>query len=326
MPDFEPNVEVPVGYAKTWDAGEACVEIVRGRLEGLGPIDGLLSIAASLGVARRRSMPRLIALQAEGFAMRGRFTPGVQEDEWCERRLLARIHRYTVKRLRAEIEPVQARDFLRFLFEWQRVIPEARMQGPDAVAAVLAQLEGFEAPASAWETEILPARIAEYEPAWLDEHCLAGRFVWSRLATRKADPERGAAPVRSTPITLLARRNVKTVVGIRGSARSGAPHRRPRATSRNSSRRKAHRSSMRSWKALRLLPTQAEDALAELVALGTRQLRQFRRPARIARAVGAKIFHAQRTPSAARLVRNGRCRALGARAPARRHQWQSDRE
>ena len=124
----------------------------------------------------------LVALQTEGFAMRGRFTPGAAGDEWCERRLLARIHRYTVNRLRAEIEPVPARDYLRFLFEWQRVAPDARMQGPDAVAAVLGQLEGYELPAGAWETEILPARITEYEPAWLDEHCLAGRFVWTRLA------------------------------------------------------------------------------------------------------------------------------------------------
>ncbi len=111
--------------------------------------------------------------------MRGQFTQGVADEEWCERRLLARIHRYTVKRLRAEIEPVQARDFLRFLLEWQRVTPAARMQGPDALAAVLSQLEGFEAPAGAWETEILPARINEYEPAWLDEQSLSGRFVWT---------------------------------------------------------------------------------------------------------------------------------------------------
>ena len=77
---------------------------------------------------------------------------GVNTDEWCERRLLARIHRYTVNRLRAEIEPVAARDFLRFLFAWQHVAADARMEGPDAIAAAVAQLEGFEAPAGAWES------------------------------------------------------------------------------------------------------------------------------------------------------------------------------
>src|SRR5207253_2773748 len=94
----------------------------------------------------------------------------------------------TAKRLPAEIEPIEARDFVRFLLDWQRVTPALRMEGPDAVGAVLAQLEGFEAPASAWETEILPTRIGEYEPAWLDEQCLAGRFVWTRLAARRAEP------------------------------------------------------------------------------------------------------------------------------------------
>lgn len=270
---FEPQVELPAGYAQTWDAGEALVEIVRGRLEGLGPVT-VDVIAASLGLPSSKVDAAMIALQAEGFAMRGRFSPGAREEEWCERRLLARIHRYTVKRLRSEIEPATARDFLRFLFEWQRVTPGSRMQGPDAVAAVLDQLEGFEAPASAWETEILPARIAEYEPAWLDEHCLAGRFVWSRLATRKLDPDRatgagarGAAPVRSTPITLLARRNVKSWSGFAEE---------PDATQLTAVARdvsefiRAHGASFfdEIVEGLHLLPAQAEEALAELVAMG----------------------------------------------------------
>jgi ATP-dependent Lhr-like helicase len=263
---FGPDAPAPATYAKTWDAGEAMVEIVRGRLEGLGPVTGA-SIASSLGVAVERIDAALLALQAEGFAMKGRFTPGVREDEWCERRLLARIHRYTVKRLRSEIEPVRVRDFLRFLFDWQRVLPEARMQGPDAVAAVLAQLEGFEAPAAAWETEILPSRIAEYEPAWLDEHCLAGRFIWSRLATRKADPERGAAPVRSTPITLLARRNVKLWSAFAESPDSAQLTERARDVAAFI---QANGASFfdEIAEGLHLLPSQAEEALAELVALG----------------------------------------------------------
>ena len=159
---------------------ESLVEIVRGRLEGLGPV-AASAVADSLGLPVSRINIALAALEAEGFAMRGRF---VADEEWCERRLLARIHRYTVKRLRAEIEPVQARDFLRFLCEWQRVLPESRMQGSDALAAVLTQLEGFEAPAGAWEGEIIPSRMVEYEPQWLDEHCRAGRVVWARLAAR----------------------------------------------------------------------------------------------------------------------------------------------
>jgi ATP-dependent Lhr-like helicase len=190
---------------------DSLVDIVRGRLEGLGPITAA-QIAGSLGLTEAQINGALIALESEGFAMRGHFTGESAGEEWCERRLLARIHRYTVKRLRAEIEPVTARDFLRFLSEWQRVLPGARMQGSDALAAILAQLEGFESPAGAWETEVIPARITEYEPQWLDEHCRAGRFVWTRLAARGARSDetaaRGASPVRSTPIVLLARRHV----------------------------------------------------------------------------------------------------------------------
>ena len=263
---FDPDVATPSQYEKSWVADEAIVEIVRGRLEGLGPVTAT-ALAASLGVPLSQIDIALAALQGEGFAMRGRFTPGVPEEEWCERRLLARIHRYTVKRLRAEIEPVLAKDFMRFLFEWQRVTPEARMQGPDALAAVLTQLEGFEAPASAWETELLPARINEYEPAWLDEHCLAGRFVWTRLAKRTASPERGAAPVRATPITLLPRRNVRL-----WSAFADRPD--PAHLTANAKEVadfiQAHGASFfdEIVDGARLLPTQVEEALGELVALG----------------------------------------------------------
>jgi ATP-dependent Lhr-like helicase len=193
---------------------DSLVDIVRGRLEGLGPVTAA-QIAASLSVSESSVNGALIALEAEGFAMRGQFTgsSAPAHEEWCERRLLARIHRYTVKRLRAEIEPVPARDFLRFLCEWQRVLPGARMQGSDALAAILAQLEGYETPAGAWETEVLPSRITEYEPQWLDENCRSGRFIWTRLAARSGaraedSAVRGASPVRSTPIVLLARRNV----------------------------------------------------------------------------------------------------------------------
>ena len=223
-------------------------EIVRGRLEGLGPTTAE-AVATSLGVDIADVDAALLALEAEGSAMRGNFEPDKATPvQWCDRRLLARVHRYTVKRLRAEIEPVQARDFLRFLFDWQRVTATARMQGPDAVPAVLGQLEGFDAPASAWETEVLPARIAEYDPAWLDEQCLAGRIVWTRLATRAGDAERGAAPVRSTPIALLARRNVRlwSSFADRPEPRSSHPRRRK---SPRSSRRTARRSSTRSSKA-----------------------------------------------------------------------------
>jgi ATP-dependent Lhr-like helicase len=251
------------------------VDIVRGRLEGLGPVTAA-SIADSLGVATVGIDVALAALQAEGFAMRGRYTADAVEEEWCERRLLARIHRYTVKRLRAEIEAVSAKDFLRFLGEWQRVLPAARMQGSDALAAVLAQLEGYEAPAGAWESEIIPARIAEYDPAWLDEHCRSGRFMWTRLAARGATassapaaPARTApvSPIRSTPLVLLARRNASAWSALVGRTES------ERLTSKAQAVADLIKEQGASFfdeiaQHARLLPTEAEDALAELVAQG----------------------------------------------------------
>jgi ATP-dependent Lhr-like helicase len=224
-------------------------------------------MAQTLDVPLSQINVALAALQSEGFAMQGRFTPAAQEAEWCERRLLARIHRYTVKRLRAEIEPIAARDFLRFLFEWQRVTPEGRMEGPDAVGAILAQLEGFEAPASAWETEILPTRIGEYEPAWLDEQCLSGRYVWTRLAPRKNDPERSASPVRSTPITLLARRNIRVWSSLTEAVDPGNLSAKAQTAFDFINR---HGASFfdELTDGTGLLAGQAEEALAELVALG----------------------------------------------------------
>ncbi len=207
---LEPLIAVPEAYARRdWSREDALVEILRGQFEGQGPVTEH-ALAAPLGFDTKDLTAGLAALQTEGFALRGRFTPGTAEDEWCERRLLARIHRYTINRLRAEIEPVAARDFLRFLLRWQRVDADARMAGPDAVDAIVGQLEGFEAAAGAWESEILAVRIAEYEPAWLDGQCLAGRIAWARLKPRNGPPdggERGGAPVRTTPITLLPRRH-----------------------------------------------------------------------------------------------------------------------
>ena len=264
---YQPAVVTPAAHQRDWSPEAALIEVVRGRLEGSGPTTAA-ALAASLGLPLARIDAALAALQAEGFAMRGAFTPpAATPDEWCERRLLARIHRYTVKRLRAEIEPIEARDFLRFLFEWQRVTPTGRMEGPDAVGAILAQLEGFEAPASAWETEILPSRISEYEPAWLDEQCLAGRFLWTRLSARRSDPQRGAAPVRATPIVLLARRNLRLWSTL--AAAEDGPHLSANAQ-RIAGYLATHGASFfdEITAGSGLLPTQTEEALGELVAFG----------------------------------------------------------
>src|SRR5438093_934114 len=166
--------------AKSWTREDGMRELVRGRLEAVGPTTAG-AIATALGVPAPDVDFALGALEHEGFVLRGRFTPGTTELEWCERRLLARIHRYTLDRLRKEIEPVTAADFMRFLLRWQRVAEDARAEGPEGLAAVLDLLDGFELPAGAWETDVLPARMREYDPLWLDGLCLSGEVAWGRL-------------------------------------------------------------------------------------------------------------------------------------------------
>ncbi len=261
-----PAIETPADYRKTWARADALVEIVRDRLQGLGPVTAAV-LGAPLGLPAGEIEAALVRLEAEGSAMRGRFSPDAIGTEWCERRLLARIHRYTVNRLRAEIEPVEARDFMRFLFRWQRVAADARVEGADALAAIVSQLEGFEAAAAAWETEILPARVNEYDPAWLDELSLAGRVVWTRLAPPRPSGDRTPSPVRTTPIALLGRRNLPLWTALAASGDGATLSARAQAVADFIA---AHGASFFEEIAdgTGFLRTQVEDALGELVALG----------------------------------------------------------
>jgi ATP-dependent Lhr-like helicase len=267
--ELDPPITAPAAYAKDLSSDTALIEIMRGRLEGLGPVTPA-ALAAPLGLRPAEIAAALAALEAEGFAMRGRFSPDAAEDEWCERRLLARIHHYTVKRLRAEIQPVAARDFMRFLLRWQHVDAEGRMAGPRTVDTVVAQLEGFEAPAGSWESEILPARIADYEPDWLDDRCLAGKITWKRLRPvngRANGSDRRASPVRTTPITLLPRRHATLWSSLSGKPEARQPSPRARQVAEYIGQ---HGASFfdELVEHTGLLRSQVEDALGELVALG----------------------------------------------------------
>jgi ATP-dependent Lhr-like helicase len=176
--------------AGRWFAAEAPRDpksILRGRLEALGPVFD--------------EDPVLYELEAEGSVLRTRVGG---KTAWCDRRLLARIHRYTLDRLRREIEPVSAAQFLRFLARWQHAEPESRLEGPRGVAAVVAQLSGFELPAAAWEATVLPARVRGYKRDWLDQLTLSGEVAWGRLWGEGA----GASAIRSTPISLVLREHL----------------------------------------------------------------------------------------------------------------------
>jgi len=201
----EPSLVAPERErARAWTREDGLRELVRGRLEVVGPTTAP-EVARGLGVTAGDVDIALAALEHEGFALRGHFTPGVSALEWCERRLLARIHRYTLDRLRKEIEPVAAADFMRFLFRWQRLAPDARAQGPEGLAAVLELLDGYEIAAGAWETDVLPARLEDYDPLWLDGLCLSGEIAWGRLSPAGPSSGHKSGPIRTTPIALFRR-------------------------------------------------------------------------------------------------------------------------
>ena len=208
----DPPLALPEELRTASGRDAALAELLRARLGCLGPVTAA-RLASDLGLTAVDVDVALVGLEAEGCVLRGRFTPDAASIEWCERRLLARIHRYTLGRLRREIEPVSRAEFVRFLFEWQRVKPDDRREGDESLAAVIAELEGFAAPAAAWETEILPARIVGFTPDMLDRLCLAGRASWARPAPPvRETPGRSFGPIRSTPIALFSRQGRRQVV------------------------------------------------------------------------------------------------------------------
>jgi ATP-dependent Lhr-like helicase len=195
---LEPSVTAPPSRAaRSWTSETALVELLRGRLAILGPATAV-SLADSIGVPLSAADEALLALESEGVILRGSFT-GSHVLEWCDRRLLARIHRYTLNRLRAEIAPVSPAEFIRFLFAWQHVGDRTRLTGLDGLRAVVAQLDGLELPARTWERDVLPARLERYESLLLDTLCLTGEVGWARLSSGPTQV------VGATPIALFLR-------------------------------------------------------------------------------------------------------------------------
>ncbi|NKB23533.1 MAG: hypothetical protein GKR87_03960 [Kiritimatiellae bacterium] len=155
---------------------DALKEIIRGQLEALGPVQAE-QLTQDIGMPLNKTKQALLTLETEGFVFRGNFAPDLRAEEWCERRLLQRIHKYTIDSLRQSIEPVRPQDFMQFLFAYHHMRADDKQTGPDTLQKVLDQLEGIEAPAVAWESDILPARIADYDPSWLDVLCMSGKIA-----------------------------------------------------------------------------------------------------------------------------------------------------
>ena len=262
-------------------------DLLRGVLDSSGPVTAT-GLAARYGLSAARVETALAALEGEGMILRGRFrrasrgsdaAPGEdggrEGEEWCHRRVLARIHRLTLGRLRRASAPVSAAQFLDFLAGWQHATPSSRLHGPRGVEQVLGQLQGLEAPAAAWESQILPLRIAGYQRSWLDENCLSGKVVWGRVSLPRSSgpggsngvPPRPVRPTRAAPVALLLRRDLHRWVAA-GAGRSpeslSGPARRVLALLEA----RGAQFFFELESAAGLLPAALEDALWELAARG----------------------------------------------------------
>jgi ATP-dependent helicase Lhr and Lhr-like helicase len=189
----------------TPSAPSATTTLTQGYLQLLGPTTSA-HLAALTHLHPRAIHQSLLTMEMQGLALRGVFeyptTTDPHAEEWCERRILQRIHRLTLGTLRKQVEPVTPAIFMRWLLDWHHLAPQTQLTGEEAVLAAIEQLEGFEAPAIEWERTLLPARIANYSPQWLDNLCLAGVLAWGRISPHPAwSAGEGAGPRRVIPTT-----------------------------------------------------------------------------------------------------------------------------
>jgi ATP-dependent Lhr-like helicase len=186
---------------------ESLPHILRGWSDSIGPVTAR-ALAERLGVPADAMESGLAQLESEGLVLRGHFSG--QAEEFCHRRILARIHRLTLGKLRREIEPVTAAQFARFLDRWQHVSPGSQLHGADGLLQILKQLQGYEISSAAWEADVLPRRVAKYDPELLDRLCLAGEIMWGRLSPHPAlevgaTSSRRVRPTRVAPLSIFLR-------------------------------------------------------------------------------------------------------------------------
>ena len=281
-----PAVEQPAP-----DGPEAALtEVLRGWLDSSGPLRAS-ELAAALAVPAARVAAGLARLEGEGQVLRGRFTAAARDEsggiEWCNRRVLARIHRLTLGRLRREIAPVSSADLVRFLARWQRLAPGTRLHGASGLLQVVRQLQGCEVSAAAWERHVLPARVEGYEPEMLDRLCLSGEVAWGRLSphpafdgaeaaagsARPAARRRRVRPTRAAPVALFLREDLEwlTPSADDDAAAGAGPDRvlsHPAEAVLAALRRRGASFLRELVRESGRLPSEVEDGLWELVAAG----------------------------------------------------------
>jgi ATP-dependent helicase Lhr and Lhr-like helicase len=250
---------------------EAVTEILRGWLECSGPLT-IAQMAQQLGIETGFIEGALLRLETQGQVLRGRFTSAGGAEEWCNRRVLARIHRLTIGRLRREIEPVTTATYVTFLQRWQHVAPATRLHGIDGTLQIVRQLEGYEIPAFAWETQILPARVAGYKPELLDRLCYAGEVMWGRLTPHPSlepgpmDSRTRVRPTRLAPIALFLRANADELIVRREPEHAALSHAAIDVLEQVEMQRAPFFAEIA--RAVKRLPSEVEEALWQLVAAG----------------------------------------------------------
>ncbi|MBV8197793.1 MAG: DEAD/DEAH box helicase, partial [Candidatus Eremiobacteraeota bacterium] len=266
-----PAIEEIVAQELPASRDEAVAEILRGWLECSGPIT-IAGLSERLALEPALIEAALIRLETQGQVLRGDFTVTALTEEWCNRRVLARIHRLTLGRLRLEIEPVTAAQFVGFLQRWQHVAPGSRLHGVDGTLQIIRQLEGYELPAAAWEASVLPSRIAGYRPEYLDRLCYAGDAMWGRLTPHPAlelrDGEQGSKvrPTRLAPISLFLRASAEELIVPREPNDAALSHAAREVLERIEALRAPFFPEIA--RSTKRLPSEVEEALWQLIAAG----------------------------------------------------------
>lgn len=277
-----------------WEPEEALKEIVRGRLDGIGPLLAA-DIATELAISETKVNAALLALEVEGFVFQGNYTPTnhsiaaveTRPTEWCERRLLQRIHRYTIDAHRKSIKPVSLEVYTQFLFDRHQLkatgdseSSSPALDGQTQLQNTLGLLEGVAAPAAAWESELYPLRVEGYDPGWLDVMCISGKVAWGRYSLPSASQrklkleaggKRAGGPIKSTPISLVSRQNIDLWQAL-ANVNNNESHGRvlSAVAGKIESDLQEHGASFFDQVQTRtgLLKTQLEEGLAELVGIG----------------------------------------------------------
>ena len=207
---FDPTPPALSRNGDASDSDEAELVLVRSRVECIGPFT-TAELARKLGMREGAVKIVLANMENSGGVLSGRFTPGRIEEEYCDRRILARIHRDTVARLRKQVDPVSSATFMRFLLRWQHGVSPWQVRDEGGLLEVIEQLQGFEAAAGTWETDVLPLRVADYRADMLEELCLSGEAVWGRFNRRLTNGNGHANRAmlsRNAPISLGLRESL----------------------------------------------------------------------------------------------------------------------